>query len=296
MRKSRNLGHEEIDPDGEPVSADELAAFVDRGPSAKIKQVSDHFLHLDPADRDSPAVQAAAVQLIKAEYERWEREHFQMERLDLLRARRLALSDSLPYPLEQNAGHVARLSGGKYDRAEWMYALYLRGVAEARQRARAGDDLSHLPKPDKAVAAQLRKLWPDMERAIEFAVSADVSSIQREQRIYAFVHCGTTHAFTAKLEFLHRRLKTASAKLVAEAVRRETRKRDGSVGRDANVAKGAVTRALVKAEVARFRERGVQIGIVERKAISDKLDISERHLRRLIEQLADDDSATDISA
>ncbi|MGY6239944.1 hypothetical protein ACW910_20890 (plasmid) [Burkholderia ambifaria] len=289
MRKSRNLGHEDIDPDEEPVSAGELTAFVDRGPSAKIKQVSDHFLHLDPADRDSPAAQAAAVQLIKAEYERWEREHFQMERLDLLRARRLASSDSLPYPLEQNAGHVARLSGGKYDRAEWMYALYLRGVAEARRRARAGGDLSDLPKPDKAVAAQIRKLWPDMERAIEFAVSADVSSIQREQRIYAFVHCGTTHAFTATLELLHRRLKTAPAKLAAEAVRRETRKRDGSVGRDANVAKGAATRALVKTEVARYRNRGVQIGIDERKAIAVKLGISERHVRRVIEQLADDD-------
>ncbi|WP_186134483.1 hypothetical protein [Burkholderia gladioli] len=287
MRKSRNLVHEEIHPDEEPVSADELAAFVDRGPSAKINQVSDHFLHLDPADRDSPAVHAA--QLIKAEYERWEREHFQMERLDLLRARRLALSDSLPYPLEQNAGHVARLSGGKYDRAEWMYALYLRGVADARQRAHAGGDLSDLPKPDKAVAAQIRKLWPDMERAIEFAVSADVSSIQREQRIYAFVHCGTTHAFTATLELLHRRLTTAPAKLAAEAVRRETRKRDGSVGRDANVAKGAATRALVKTEVARYRNRGVQIGIDERKAIAAKLGISERHVRRVIEQLADDD-------
>ncbi|OXI86418.1 hypothetical protein CFB50_17725 [Burkholderia sp. AU33423] len=294
MRKSRNLGHEETDPGEEPVSADELAAFVDRGPSAKINHVSDHFLHLDPADRDSPAVQAAAVQLIKTEYERWEREHFQMERLDLLRARRLALSDSLPYPLEQNAGHVARLSGGKYDRAEWMYALYLRGVEEARRRARAGGDLSDLPKPDKAVAAQIRKLWPDTERAIEFAVSADVSSIQREQRIYAFVHCGTTHAFTATLELLRRRLKTAPAKLAAEAVRRETRKRDGSVGRDANVAKGAATRALVKTEVARYRNRGVQIGIDERKAIADKLDISERHVRRVIEQLADDDSAADI--
>ncbi|EDT42042.1 hypothetical protein [Burkholderia ambifaria] len=289
MRKARNLGHEEIDPDEEPVSADELAAFVDRGPSAKIKQVSDHFLHINPADRDSPAVQAAAVQLIKAEYERWEREHFQMDRLDLLRARRLASSDSLPYPLEQNAGHVARLSGGKYDRAEWMYALYLRGVAEARQRARAGGDLSDLPKPDKAIAAQIRKLWPDMERTIEFAVSADVSSIQREQRIYAFVHCGTTHAFAAALELLHRRLKTAPAKLAAEAVRRETRKRDGSVGRDANVAKGAATRALVKTEVARYRNRAVQIGVDERKAIAVKLGISERHVRRVIEQLADDD-------
>ncbi|MEB2497103.1 hypothetical protein [Burkholderia cenocepacia] len=289
MRKSRNLGHEEIDSDEESVSADELAAFVDRGPSAKIKQVSDHFLHLDPADRDSPAAQTAAVQLIKAEYERWEREHFQMERLDLLRARRLALSDALPYPLERNAGHVARLSGGKYDRAEWMYALYLRGVADARRRARAGGDLSNLPKPDKAVAAQIRKLWPDMERAIEFAVSADVSSIQREQRIYAFVHCGSTHAFTATLELLHRRMKSASAKLAAEAVRRETRKRDGSVGRDANVAKGAATRALVKTEVARYRNRGVQIGIDERKAIAVKLGISERHVRRVIEQLADDD-------
>ncbi|MBR8164422.1 hypothetical protein KDW98_24965 [Burkholderia vietnamiensis] len=296
MRKSRNLGHEEIDPGEEPVSADELAAFVDRGPSAKINQVSDHFLHLDPADRDSPAVQAAAVQLIKAEYERWEREHFQMERLDLLRARRLALSDSLPYLLEQNAGHVARLSGGKYDRAEWMYALYLRGVAEARRRARAGGDLSDMPKPDKAVAAQIRKLWPDMERAIEFAVSADVSSVQREQRIYAFVHCGTTHAFTATLELLRRRLKTATAAREAEAVHREQRKRDGSVGRDANVAKGAATRALVKAEVERYRNRAVEIGIDERKAIAKKLDISERHVRRLIEQLADDDSATDISA
>ncbi|CAB5082095.1 hypothetical protein [Burkholderia cenocepacia] len=288
MRKSCNLGHEEIDSDEESVSADELAAFVDRGPSAKIKQVSDHFLHLDPADRDSPAAQTAAVQLIKAEYERWEREHFQMERLNLLRARRLALSDALPYPLEQNAGHVARLSGGKYDRAEWMYALYLRGVADARRRARAGGDLSDLPKPDKAVAAQIRKLWPDMERAIEFAVSADVSSIQREQRIYAFVHCGSTHAFTATLELLHRRMKTASAKLAAEAVRRETRKRDGSVGRDANVAKGAATRALVKTEVARYRTRGVQIGIDERKAIAVKLGISERHVRRVIEQFADD--------
>jgi len=149
--------------------------------------------------------------------------------------------------------------------------------------------LSDLPKPDKAVAAQIRKLWPDMERAIEFAVSADVSSIQREQRIYAFVHCGSTHAFTATLELLHRRMKTASAKLAAEAVRRETRKRDGSVGRDANVAKGAATRALVKTEVARYRNRGVQIGIDERKAIAVKLGISERHVRRVIEQLADDD-------
>ncbi|CAJ2819565.1 hypothetical protein [Burkholderia pseudomallei] len=294
MRKSRNLGHEEIDPDEEPVSADELAAFVDRGPSAKINHVSEHFLHLDPADRDSPAVQAATVQLIKAEHERWEREHFQMGRLDLLRARRLSLSDSLPYPLEQNAGHVARLSGGKYDRAEWMYALYWRGVAEARRRARAGDDLSDLPKPDKAVAAQIRKLWPDMERTIEFAVSADVSSIQREQRIYAFIYCGTTHAFTATLELLRRRLKTAPAKQEAEVVRRERRKRDGSVGRDANVAKGAATRAMVKAEVARYRNRGVHIGIDERKAIADKLNISERHVRRVIDQLADDDSATDI--
>lgn len=294
MRKSRNLGHEEIDPDEEPVSADELAAFVDRGTSAKINQVADHFQHLNPADRDSPEVQAAAVELIKSEYERWEREHFQMERLDLLRVHRISLSDSLPYPLEQNARHVARISSGKYERAEWMYALYLRGVAEARQRARAGGDLSDLPKPDKALAAQLRKLWPDMERAIEFAVSADISSIQREQRIYAFVHCGTTHAFTATLELLRRRLKAAPAKLAAEAMRRETRKRDGSVGRDANVAKGVATRALVKTEVARYRNRGVQIGIDERKAIADKLDISERHVRRVIEQLADDDSAADI--
>ncbi|WP_175771448.1 hypothetical protein [Burkholderia ambifaria] len=296
MRKSRNLGHEEIDADEASVSADELAAFVDRGPSAKINQVSDHFLHLHPADRDSPAVQAAAVRLIKAEYERWEREHFQMERLDLLRTRRLALSDSLPYPLEQNAGHVARLSGGKYDRAEWMYALYLRGVAEARRRARTGGDLSDLPKPDKAVAAQIRKLWPDMERAIEFAVSADVSSIQRERRIYAFAYCGITHAFNAALERLQRRSKNVTVALKAEAMRREKRKRDGSVGRDANVAKGAATLTLVKAEVERYRNRGVQIGIDERRAIATKVKISERHVRRLIEQLPDGGANADISA
>ncbi|OXI85610.1 hypothetical protein CFB50_13220 [Burkholderia sp. AU33423] len=297
MRKSRNLGHEEIDPDEEPVSREELAAFVDSGASAKINQVSDHYPRLDPADRDSPAVRAAAIQLVNAEYERWEREHFQMERLDLRRARRLALGDSLPYPLEQNAGRVARLSAGKYERAEWMYALYLRGVAEAKLRARDGGDLSPLSKPDRAVYAQIRKLWPDMERAIEFAVSADVSSTQRERRIYAFAYCGITHAFTAALE-LHqrRRLTTATATLEAEVARREKRKRDGSVGRDANVAKGAATRALVKAEVARYRNRGVRIGIDERKAIAKKLDISERHVRRLVEQLADDDSATDISA
>ncbi|WP_175749791.1 hypothetical protein [Burkholderia pyrrocinia] len=296
MRKSRNLRHEEIDPDEKPVSADELAAFVDNGPSTKINQVSDHFLNLDSADRDSPAVQAAAVQLINADHERWEREHFQMGRLDLLRARRLALSDSLPFPLEQNAGYIARLSGGKYERAEWAYALYLCGVAEVRQRARAGGDLSDMPKPDKAAAAQIRKLWSDMERAIEFAVSADVSTVQREQRIYAFVYCGITHAYTAALESQRRRLKTATAKLEAEAVCREKRKRDGSVGRDANVAKGAATRALVKTEVARYRNRGIQIGIDERKAIAEKVEISERHVRRLIEQLADDGSATDIPA
>ncbi|MEB5487874.1 hypothetical protein QMA69_25160 [Burkholderia pseudomallei] len=124
MRKSRNLGHEEIDPDEEPVSASELAAFVDRGPSAKIKQVSDHFLHLDPADKDSPAVQAAAVQLIKAEYERWEREHFQMERLDLVRARRLASSDSLPYLLEQNAGWSCPCNSGQADTVRLMTPHY----------------------------------------------------------------------------------------------------------------------------------------------------------------------------
>ncbi|WDD94864.1 hypothetical protein Bsp3421_005010 [Burkholderia sp. FERM BP-3421] len=295
MRKSHFLGHEEIDPDEDPVSAEELAAFADSGPAAKINQVSDHFLHLDPADRDSLAVQAAAAQLIKVEYERWEREHFQMERLDLLRVRRLSSSDSLPYPLEQNAAHVARMSGGKYERTEWMYALYLRGVAEARRRARAGGDLFGLFKPDKAIYAQIRKLWPDMERAIEFAVSADVSSIQREQRIYAFVYCGITHAFTAALEHQRRQLTTATATLEAEAMLREKRKRDGSVGRDANVAKGAATRALVKAEVARYRNRGVQIGIDERKTIARILDISERHVRRLIEQFAGDDSSTDIS-
>ncbi|WP_175700116.1 hypothetical protein [Burkholderia ambifaria] len=296
MRKSRNLGHEEIDSDEERVSADELAVFVDRGPSAKINQVSDHFLHLDPADSVGPAVEAATVQLIKAEYERWERDHFQMERLDLIRARRLALSDSLPYPLVQNVRRIAGLGGGKYDWAEWMYALYLRGVADARRRARAGGDLSDLPKPDKAVATQIRKLWPDMERAIEFAVSADVSSIQRERRIYAFAYCGITHAFNAALELLHRRSKNVTEALKAEALRREKRKRDGSVGRDATVAKGAATLTLVKAEVERYRNRGVRVGIDERRAIATKLKISERHVRRLIEQLPDGDTTADISA
>ncbi|WP_186023126.1 hypothetical protein [Burkholderia gladioli] len=296
MRKSRILGHEEMDLDEEPVSKEELAAFVDRGAFAKINQVADHFLHLDPADRGSPEVQAVAAQLIKAEYERWECEHFQMERFDSLRARRISLGDSLPYPLEQNVRHVACLSGGKYERAEWMYALYLRGVADAKLRARAGGDLSSLSKPDKAVYAQIRKLWPDMERAIEFAVSADVSSIQREQRIYAFAYCGITLAFTAALELLHRRSKHVAAALKADVARREKRKRDGSVGRDANIAKGAATLAMVKEEADRYRNRGVQIGIEERRAIATKVKISERHVRRLIDQLLDGDATADISA
>lgn len=50
------------------VSAKEFAAFVDNGPYEKINHVTDYLLHLDPADRGSPAARAAAAQLIEAEY------------------------------------------------------------------------------------------------------------------------------------------------------------------------------------------------------------------------------------
>ncbi|WP_186037807.1 hypothetical protein [Burkholderia gladioli] len=232
--------------------------------------------------------QFGRAQLAIAERQGWEREHFTMERFDRSLVRDISAKNPLLDPVN-DAKKIARLNGGKYERAAWLFASYLMCASMANRLAHLGRDLSEFPRPHKATTAQIGKLWPDIERAVEFAVNGRISSIQREERIYAFVYHGMSQLYASTLKQLSQ--KTISALVAAvdgtEQNTSRLHKRDGSAGRDANIAKGRATRQMVHAEISRYGVAGHPVETKEIQAIARKVGRTERHVRRLIATMPD---------